>query len=258
MPVWSSVPIRRLARLSAAGLAGLALAGCGAVDRLNQVGQKPPQSRMENPAVLTGHQPVQIPMPRPRAEEDSAKPNSLWRPGSRAFFKDQRAGEVGDILSVVIEIDDEAELENETIRERDANENAALNGFFGFEGKLDTFLPDDVNPANLVNLQSGSGHTGNGEVEREEEIRMRIATTVTQVLPNGNLVVAGRQEVRVNFENRIMQLTGIVRPEDISSENEIRHEDIAEARIVYGGEGQLTDVQQPRYGQQIYDIIFPF
>jgi len=258
MPAFGSVPARHLARLCAAGLAGLALTGCGAVDRLSQVGQKPPQSRMENPAVLTGHQPVQIPMPRPQAESEGSNANSLWRQGSRAFFKDQRASEVGDILSVVIEIDDEAELENETIRERNANENAALNGFLGFEDKLDTFLPNSVDPANLANLQSGSGHTGNGEIEREEEIRMRIATTVTQVLPNGNLVVAGRQEVRVNFENRVMQLTGIVRPEDISSENEIRHEDIAEARIAYGGEGQLTDVQQPRYGQQIYDIIFPF
>ena len=247
-----------LTRLAALGVLATALAGCGAGERLQNVGKAPPQSRMENPAILTGNQPIQIPMPRPQGENDGGNANSLWRQGSRAFFKDQRASEVGDILSVVIEIDDEAELENETTRERSANENAGVNNFLGLESKLDNIFPSAVNPSQLVDLESGSGHTGNGEVEREEEIRMRIATTVTQVLPNGNLVVAGRQEVRVNFENRVMQLTGIVRPEDISSENEIRHEDIAEARIVYGGEGQLTDVQQPRYGQQIYDIIFPF
>jgi flagellar L-ring protein precursor FlgH len=232
--------------------------GCDAVDRLEQVGRKPPQSKMTNPAKLHDNQRVKIPMPAPRPEDDAKHPNSLWSPGSRAFFKDQRASEVGDILSVVIDIDDQAELENETTREREAGENAGLSNFLGLESQLDKVLPDDVDPANLVNANSESEHTGTGEIDREEDIQTRIATTVTQVLPNGNLVIAGRQEIRVNYENRILQVTGIVRPEDISSENEIQDEDIAEARVIYGGEGQLTDVQQPRYGQQIYDIIFPF
>jgi len=247
-----------LSRLFLPLMMGAVLSGCGAAERLENVGKKPPQSAIESPAKLHGDKPLQVPMPRPQAQTGARNVNSLWSPGSRAFFKDQRAGEVGDILSVVINIDDSAELENETTRSRDAGENAGLANFFGFSGQLDNFLPDEVDPASLVDASSTSEHTGLGEIEREEQISMRVATMVTQVLPNGNLVVAGRQEVRVNYENRILQITGIVRPEDITSTNEISHEDIAEARIVYGGEGQLTDVQQPRYGQQIYDIIFPF
>ena len=250
--------VMRCGRVLAMGVVLAAAAGCDAVDRLEQVGRKPPQSGMENPAQLHNNQRVKIPMPSPQPEDDAKHPNSLWSPGSRAFFKDQRASEVGDILSVVVDIDDEAELENETVREREAAENAGLANFLGLSQNLDQVLPDEVDPANLVNANSGSEHTGTGEIDREEEIRTRMATTVTQVLPNGNLVIAGRQEIRVNYENRILQVTGIVRPEDISSENEIQDEDIAEARIIYGGEGQLTDIQQPRYGQQIYDIIFPF
>jgi flagellar L-ring protein precursor FlgH len=245
-------------RTSALALAAVMLAGCGAADRLQQVGAKPPQSAIEDPTRHHGNRPVQIPMPAPRPGDEARHHNSLWSPGSRAFFQDQRASDVGDILSVVIDIDDSAELENETVRERDAGENADASAFLGLESKLDSIFPEEVSPTNLVDLGSDSEHTGSGEIDREEIIQTRIATTVTQVLPNGNLVIAGRQEVRVNFENRILQVTGIVRPEDISSTNEIQDEDIAEARIIYGGEGQLTDVQQPRYGQQIYDIIFPF
>ncbi len=245
-------------RVAALGLVLAVGAGCDAVDRLEQVGRKPPQSPMQNPAKLHNSKRVQIPMPAPRPEDDARHPNSLWSPGSRAFFKDQRASEVGDILSVIVSIDDQAEMENETTREREAGESAGLSNFLGLESKLDAVLPDEVNPASLVDASSESAHTGTGEIDREEDIQTRMAATVTQVLPNGNLVIAGRQEIRVNYENRILQVTGIVRPEDISSENEIDDEDIAEARIIYGGQGQLTDVQQPRYGQQIYDIIFPF
>jgi flagellar L-ring protein precursor FlgH len=252
------IPSSPLPRYLALALTAVALAGCGAQERLERVGKKPPQSGIENPSRLHGNRPVQIPMPAPRAGDDTRNANSLWSPGSRAFFKDQRASEVGDILSVVIDIDDSAQLENETTRERNAGETAGAPNFLGLESQLNNVLPNAVNPANLVNLNSESETTGSGGIDREEQITTRIATTVTQVLPNGNLVVAGRQEVRVNYENRILQVTGIVRPEDISSQNEIQDEDIAEARIIYGGEGQLSDVQQPRYGQQIYDIIFPF
>jgi flagellar L-ring protein precursor FlgH len=234
------------------------LAGCNALTRLEQVGAEPPQSEIQNPARMTGSQPLEMPMPTPKAGADERHANSLWSPGSRAFFKDQRASEIGDILTVVINIDDSAQLSNETTRSRNAGENASLGSFLGLEGQLDRVLPDEVDPNSLVDAESDSVHSGNGEVDRTEEINLRVATMVTQVLPNGNLVIAGRQEVRVNYENRILQLTGVIRPEDIRSTNEISHEDIAEARIAYGGQGQLSDVQQPRYGQQIYDILFPF
>jgi flagellar L-ring protein precursor FlgH len=249
---------RRGLQLAAVLLGGSLLAGCNTAERLSQVGREPPQSAVENPSRLTGEKPVQLPMPQPRADAERRHANSLWSPGSRAFFKDQRAGEVGDILTVNINIDDSANLSNETSRSRSANESAGLGSFLGYEGSLSQVLPEAVSPENLVDAESGSGHTGTGSVARNESIDLKIATIVTQVLPNGNLVIAGRQEVRVNYENRILQVAGVIRPEDISSENRIDYDDIAEARIAYGGEGQLSDVQQPRYGQQIYDILFPF
>ena len=241
-------------------LASLSLGACNTADRLAQVGQEPPQSAVQSPERLAGPEPVRMPMPmpQPRPEASERHANSLWSPGSRAFFKDQRAGDVGDILTVVIEIDDQASLENRSSRSRNANESAGASALLGYEGALSKVLPEAVSPENLVEAESGGSYGGEGAVERNESIELELAALVTQVLPNGNLVIAGRQEVRVNFENRILQVAGVIRPEDISSTNEIAYDDIAEARIAYGGEGQLTDVQQPRYGQQIYDILFPF
>ncbi|MBK1670071.1 flagellar basal body L-ring protein [Rhodovibrio sodomensis] len=246
------------ARLSALALAGSLLAACNTADRLAQVGQEPPQSAVKSPERLAGERPVVMPMPEPQVQESNPQANSLWTPGTRAFFKDQRAGEIGDILTVRIDIDDSASLSNETTRRRSADESAELPAFLGYEQSLGKVLPEAVNPGNLVEAQSGGGHTGIGSVDRSEEINLRIASLITQVLPNGNLVIAGRQEVRVNYENRILQVAGVIRPEDIDSDNSVSYEDIAEARIAYGGEGQLSDVQQPRYGQQVYDILFPF
>ena len=115
-----------------------------------------------------------------------------------------------------------------------------------------------MDPSDLIDLGSTSNSTGSGSIEREEEVTVQLAALVTQLLPNGNMVIHGRQEVVVNFEKRILEIDGVIRPEDISVRNTIRSEQIAEARIAYGGEGQITDVQQPRYGQQLYDIVFPF
>lgn len=253
--------------LKAPLLAGLCaamgvLGGCGnTLDRLERVGKEPEMAKIENPILKKEYQPVSMPMPIPSAERPGM--NSLWQPNRTTFFEDQRAGNVGDILTVLIAIDDEAEMENETERSRAAGENAGIPFFLGYQDNIDSLLPGDSDiPAsaldNIVNLSSDSTHSGNGSIEREEEIDLRMAAVVTQVLPNGNLVISGTQEVRVNYEKRVLQVSGIIRPEDISIGNTINHDQIAEARIVYGGEGQLTDVQQARYGQQIYDILFPF
>ena len=243
-------------RLASALLAIAALAGCSAVDRLADVGQAPALSDIRNPTQAPAYQPVALPMPRPEPLQREA--NSLWRPGARAFFKDQRASRVGDILTVDITISDEAKINNETSRSRAATESADLTNFLGYEASLGKVLPEAVNPAALVGLGSTGTNAGKGSVNRKEEIMLKVAAIVTQVLPNGNLVVRGSQEVRVNFEVRELTVTGVVRPEDISAINIVNHTQMAEARISYGGRGQLTDVQQPRYGQQVYDIIFPF
>lgn len=234
----------------------LLLSACTVGDRLANIGKAPDLAPIENVEAPT-KQPS-ISLARPMRPVTANQPNSLWRTGAKAFFRDQRAGEIGDILTVLIEINDRAAIENQTVRTRNNGETAGLDGFLGFEGRLDKVLPNTVNPAAIADFGSTSSHSGAGEVDRAEDIQLTVAAIVTNVLPNGNLVIQGRQEVRVNFEVRELLIAGIVRPEDISSINTISHRQIAEARISYGGRGQITDVQQPRYGQQLYDILFPF
>ena len=237
--------------LAALLLAALALAGCGTVDRIKAIGQAPPLSPIVTPPTQ-----VVMPMPPPPARNTAAA--SLWQPGARSFFRDPRASKVGDILTVNIVIGDEAKIANTTTRSSQASEDSNLTKFLGMESQLSHVLPEQVDPTNLTNLGSDSSHTGTGTVDRSEDIKLIIAAVVTQVLPNGNLVIQGRQEVRVNNEVRELTISGVVRPEDIASDNTILHTQIAEARISYGGHGQITDVQQPRYGQQLYDILWPF
>lgn len=245
------------AKRAAVALAALVLAGCANVaDRLANVGSAPTLSAIENPTQAPEYRPVSLPLPA--AEPVVRHKNSLWRSGARAFFKDQRAAEVGDLVTVIIDLDDSATLNNTTSRSRTSSETATLPAFLGYEQALDAILPEAVDPTNLVDADATGLHTGVGSIARDEEINIKIAAIVTQILPNGNMVVHGRQEVRVNFEVRELQIVGIIRPEDITSANTIASDKVAEARIAYGGRGQITDVQQPRYGQQVFDILFPF
>lgn len=242
--------------LPAAAIAIAVLTGCNTLERLSQVGEEPKMTRVQNPTHRAGYRPVSMPMPAPvRAER---APNSLWRAGSRAFFKDLRASQVGDIVTVSVVIADKAELDNSTTRTRNNTETATLNNFLGYEAALDAIFPETINNINLVNGGSTANVAGTGAIDREEKINAKVAALVIQVLPNGNLVVEGRQETRVNAEVRELQITGIIRPQDITNENTINYEQVAEARLVYGGRGTLTDYQTPRYGHQIYDILFPF
>jgi flagellar L-ring protein precursor FlgH len=239
-----------------AALVTINLGGCSYVDRLKDVGETPKLSAIENPVMQAGYRPVSMPMPVP--EKISYSPNSLWRTGARAFFEDQRARRVGDILTVIVEISDKAEIENTTTRNRDNSESANVAKFAGVEEILKAILPKSVDLNELIAATSNSKSEGGGEIDREEKISTKIAAVVTQVLPNGNMAIEGRQEIRVNYEMRELLIAGVVRPEDITSTNTIPISKIAEARVSYGGKGQISDVQQPRYGQQILDILLPF
>ena len=194
----------------------------------------------------------------PVPEKIEPHPNSLWRPGARAFFKDQRASQIGDILTVVISINDKASLSNTSDRTRTTSETDTMPNVLGFEQKFRKILPKTFDPTNAIDIDGSTQNKGSGSIDRDEQIELKVAAVVTQVLPNGNLVLKGSQEVRVNFEVRELLVTGVVRREDIGSDNKISYEKIAEARIAYGGRGHITDVQQPRYGTQILDIVYPF
>jgi flagellar L-ring protein FlgH len=240
----------------AAILATLACAGggCSAINRLSQIGETPKLTAVDNPTTQPGYKPVSMPMPKP--ETVSYSPNSLWRNGSRAFFKDQRAHQVGDLLTVTVNITDQAKLGNETQGDRTSKVDSGVTDFFGSKAlspQAQKFLP-----GRFLTADGTSQFDGKGSVQRQETLQTNIAAVVTQVLPNGNLVVEGKQEIRVNYEIREMIVAGIVRPEDIQSDNTIDSAKIAQARISYGGRGQITDVQQPPYGQQVMDILLPF
>jgi flagellar L-ring protein precursor FlgH len=194
-------------------------------------------------------------MPMPKPEQASYNANSLWRNGSRAFFKDQRAARIGDLLTVTVNITDKANLSNETQRSRTAKEDSGINAFLGSQTITQA---NKILPGKILTTDSTSSADGKGSVNRQESLTTNVAAVVTQVLPNGNLVVEGKQEIRVNFEIRELIVAGIVRPEDIQSDNTIDSSKIAQARIAYGGRGQITDVQQPRYGQQVMDVLLPF
>ncbi|HLF59201.1 MAG TPA: flagellar basal body L-ring protein FlgH [Alphaproteobacteria bacterium] len=237
-------------------LTAFAASGCNMLTRLSEVGDAPKLTTIQNPTMAPNYQPVTMPMPAPVVAE--RQPSSLWRPGARDFLKDQRASNVGDIVTVVVDLNDQAKFDNETKRGRDVSEDAGLTNFMGFEQGLKKVLPEGLSNTSLVKGSSKSAVDGSGSVDRKEQITVRVAAVVTQVLPNGNLVLQGRQEMRVNFEVRDLQVAGIIRPQDISSTNTIKYDQIAEARIAYGGRGQISDVQQPRYGEQMFDIIFPF
>ena len=198
--------------------------------------------------------------PLPVSLEDPQDPvgASLWSQNRRSLLGDRRAGKRGDIMTIVIEIDESAEISNNTQRSRDGSENLSLPDFFGIPQRINENMPDGSSLDTAVSTNSTSSSSGAGAVRRNERLTLRVAATVVEVLPNGVLRIEGSQEVRVNFEIRELLVSGYVRPEDISRQNEITYDKIADARISYGGRGQITDVQQPRYGQQIVDLISPF
>ncbi|HVZ08420.1 flagellar basal body L-ring protein FlgH [Rhodopila sp.] len=233
-------------------LAAPVLAGCGGLQKLAELGRPPKMDPTADPTSDPKWRPVTMPMPNPQPTPNN--PNSLWRSGSRAFFKDQRAAQVGDIVTVLVNINDAANLKNVTAAGRNSAENAAMPNFFG----LEALVPPNVNPSSLLNASSNNNNNGTGQIQRNEAVTLRLAGVVTQVLPNGNLVIAARQQFVVNSELRDLQVTGVIRPQDIASDNTVQHDRMAEARIAYGGRGQLTDLQRARWGQQMIDVLMPW
>jgi flagellar L-ring protein precursor FlgH len=248
--------MRRIAGLLAALACPALLGGCGALERLSEVGRPPAMTPVTDPTQDPSWRPVSMPMPAPHAAP--AEANSLWRSGSRAFFKDQRASQVGDIITVLVNIADTANLQNDSTSKRTVDQTMGIPALFGFQNILPIILPKPIDPSKLVSVSSDGTAGGTASITRNESVTLRLAGTITQVLPNGNLVLSARQEVRVNSELRELQVSGIVRPQDIASDNTVQHDRLAEARIAYGGRGQMTAVQTPRWGAQVGDVLLPF
>ena len=235
-----------------------ALAAPGAAYDAAHRALAPPQLRpVATPAQLTGGEQQSMPQPQP-AQYEARRPSSLWQSGSRSFFNDQRATDIGDIITVEIEIDDSAEISNSSNRQRSSQTSAGVSNFFGLEQSVGQLFNNAFDPENMIGAQADSDQNGSGAINREEKIEFTMAAVIVDRLPNGNLVVAGRQEVRINGELREITVSGIIRPEDVTANNTISQTQIAEARISYGGRGQLSAVQRPNWGQRIGDAISPW
>lgn len=238
------------------GLAALAACALAACQPLSNVGRapefSPPEETVEHAALY------RIPLPEQTEVRRAADTASLWSASQRSLLGDRRAGRQGDILTVVIEINDSAEITNNTARGRTGTNSLGVPQLFGIPQAIDRRLPGGLSVGAGVETNNSSAFSGSGSVRRNERLTLRIASTVVERLPNSVLRIEGRQEVRVNHELRELLVTGYVRPEDISRQNEITYDKIAGARISYGGRGIISTVQQPRYGEQIIEILAPF
>lgn len=237
----------------------IAAAGCSSrLDHLNKPPTLSPVGEMRNPLPAPSPERYNVP-PRPTAvTEAQAATGSLWHSGPQSLFGDRRARATGDIVTVVIEIDEEAEMKNQTTRSRTASDDMSVSSFMGLNSLVEDLLPNGATLDPAIGTNSNTSSTGDGSIKREDKITLRIAATVVGVLPNGHLAISGTQEVRVNYELRELLVGGIIRPEDISRNNVITYDKIADARISYGGRGQISDMQRARYGQQIIDMVSPF
>ena len=228
------------------------LSSCSGIRYLGEAGHPPRMTKTSDPTQAPDYRPVTIPTPPLQAPPTEA--GSLWRPGSIAFFKDQRARQVGDVITIQVEISDSADFTDDTTATATGAETFGIPNLFGIKGKVIS----NITGADSLQTSSNHSNSATGTIRRNETVTVTLSGIITQVLPNGNFVIVARQEVRVNGELRQIMVSGIVRPQDILEDNVVTHEKIAEARISYGGRGQLMRLQKARYGQQVLDSVLPF
>jgi flagellar L-ring protein precursor FlgH len=241
--------------------AALSLSACGnTLKKLDSIGDHPEMSKVENPQLKPEYKPLSWPLPDPEMSANHTA-NSLWQPGARGFFRDQRATRVGDILKVNVAITDQAKLDNTNNSQRTSADTSTAPKLFGLEGKISNLVPFAnvaTDPTDLLRTTGNNQNNATGKVDRKETITTQVAALVTQVLPNGNLVIEGTQEILVNYEVREVSVRGVIRPQDITSDNSVNSAQIAQARIVYSGRGQISDAMTPRWGSQAVEILSPF
>jgi flagellar L-ring protein FlgH len=243
---------RRIRRLApAVTLLPLLFTAC-ALDQLKEVAREPTLSPVGSG--LSPDRTTHVNLPVTPVAYHSG--NSTWQDSGADLFRDARAIKIGDVVTVKIQINDKASLDNNLNSSRDSNVGLTSSSDFDFSfgaakgaagsGKLDG------------SLDRTTSTDSKGSIDRSETINLLVGAVVSQVLPNGNLVISGSQEVRVNYELRVLNVQGVIRPRDIATDNTISYEKIAEARISYGGRGSVMQISKPAYGQQILDILSPF
>lgn len=230
----------------------LLLPGCG---DLSHIGRPPEFSSLSD---NNAHNAMYSSLPDVEDDRGPTEQSSLWTAQRNSLLGDHRASTRGDILTVVVQINDQATINDSTGRSRKGSTSMGMPSLFGIPQRLDAVLPTGATSASLVSTNSSSTFAGTGNVARNEKVTLRLAATVVEELPNGVLRIEGQQQVRINNELRDLMVSGYVRPDDISRQNEITYDKIADAQIAYGGRGQITDVQQPAWGQQVTDQILPF
>jgi flagellar L-ring protein precursor FlgH len=233
------------------------VSGCAStLQKLEGIGKPPPLAKVEDPTADKNYKPLTWPLPESPVPKQQA--NSLWQPGARAFFRDGRAARVGDVLRVKINITDQAEFDNNTTSTRTTAEAVAAPSLFGLQNRLTGIGLSPQNQTGGLNVTGNATHNGNVTAKRKETVQTQVAAMVTQVLPNGNFVISGKQEFLMNYDIREVSIKGVVRPQDIGTDNTVDSTQVAEARITYGGRGQNMDAQQSRWGSQAIDAISPF
>jgi flagellar L-ring protein FlgH len=230
-------------------LLGLALLG-GCADKIADLNREPHLT-----PVGSGLHPERTPLAVNAPMQQPPRDNSFWRDASADLFRDPRAVRAGDVVTVKISIKDKASLDSTSERSRDSSSNHS----YDLNYNINTGGTAKKGDATIGgNAAAKTTSKGEGAITRSESIELLVAAVVTDVLPNGNLVISGTQEVRVNFEVRVLSVAGVLRPRDIATDNTVSYDKIAEARISYGGRGRITEVQQPGWGQQVVDMLAPY
>jgi len=236
----------------------LTFAGCAdTLNKLEGVGKAPPHDAVKDPTREPGYEPISWPLPEQKAPSQQYA-NSLWQPGSRSFFRDQRASRAGDILKVTIKINDKILSDNESEGKRQTTDTASFPELGGVQKKVAHLFSGSGQPGAFIDTAGLHDTKSTGKITRQDQIQTQVAAMVTQVLPNGNFVIEGKEEILMNYEMREISIKGVVRPSDITPDNTVDSSQVAQARITYGGHGQLMDMQQPRWGDQVLDIVSPF
>ncbi len=240
--------LRSLARTTTALVLAAAISGCANTRPQMTSIQDSLDNAMAQPVADVA---IALPEPETRA------PGSLWRSGAKQFFRDSRASNIGDVITVIVSESATAETEANTTTTRNHDNSGGITTFLNAAGKLAS-RGIATGAGGLFDVEGDRSFTGAGSTDRTDTLTARVAAVVTQVLPNGNMVIQGKREVVVNYELQELSIQGIVRPEDVTADNTIASEKIAEARISYAGRGLVDEAQEPAPGVRFINKWMPF